>query len=71
MKPQEEITARDSADYAEPCDRVEHDVGLSRRGFVHVLGAGLLVSVSLPMPTSRKARISPAHSARPCLRASR
>src|SRR5271169_1195481 len=37
------------ADEAEAVDTVAYDFGLSRRGFVQVLGAGLLVAVS-PMP---------------------
>ena len=43
----------DSADYDEPVDQVEYDfshllsAGMSRRRFVQVLGAGLLVTVAL------------------------
>jgi CO/xanthine dehydrogenase Mo-binding subunit len=35
-------------DYDQPVERVDYDFGLSRRSFVKVLGAGLLVTVSLP-----------------------
>ncbi|MBM4038088.1 MAG: xanthine dehydrogenase family protein molybdopterin-binding subunit [Planctomycetes bacterium] len=34
--------------YEEPVERVPYDFGLTRRGFVQVLGAGLLVSVGAP-----------------------
>jgi isoquinoline 1-oxidoreductase len=35
-------------DYEEAVERVSYDFGLTRRGFVQVLGAGLLVTVSAP-----------------------
>src|SRR6185312_2760324 len=34
------------ADYDEPVERVGYDFGLTRRGFVQILGAGLLIAVS-------------------------
>jgi len=34
--------------YDELVERVDYDFGLSRRSFVKVLGAGLLIAVSLP-----------------------
>jgi isoquinoline 1-oxidoreductase len=34
------------ADYQEPIEQVGYDFGISRRGFVKVLGAGLLITVS-------------------------
>jgi len=42
MKPHE----RNATDYEEPVERVAYDFGLTRRGFVQVLGAGLLITVS-------------------------
>src|SRR5882724_5303223 len=36
------------ATYDEPVDRVDYDFGLSRRSFVKVLGAGLLIAVAIP-----------------------
>ena len=38
----------DKLDYNEPIERMGYDFGLSRRSFVKVLGAGLLITVSLP-----------------------
>src|SRR6516164_8676357 len=36
------------AEYDEPLERVGYDFGLRRRGFVQLLGAGLLIAVSAP-----------------------
>ena len=36
------------AAYDEPVDRVDYDFGLSRRSFVKVLGAGLLIAAAIP-----------------------
>ena len=43
MKPEPQTHA---PEHTETCDQVDREIGLSRRGFVHVLGAGLLVTVS-------------------------
>jgi len=45
MKQSQEDNARVAMEYTEPVERVAYDFGLSRRGFVQVLGAGLLITV--------------------------
>ena len=53
------------AEYAEEVDRVEYDFGLSRRSFVQVLGAGLLISASAgPVLAQRRGSGGPARSPR-------
>ena len=39
---------KDEMIYDEPVDRVDYDFGLSRRSFVKVLGAGLLIAAAIP-----------------------
>ena len=38
----------DETIYDESIDRVDYDFGLSRRSFVKVLGAGLLIAAAIP-----------------------
>src|SRR3954464_11708727 len=42
-----EPVAVPEVDYEELLERVEYDFGMNRRGFVQILGAGLLIAVSL------------------------
>src|SRR2546425_10995090 len=56
MKPDSEVSSRagmpplpgalPETDYEEPIEAVKYDFGLSRRGFVQMLGAGLLIASS-------------------------
>jgi len=50
--------------YDELVERVDYDFGLSRRSFVKVLGAGLLLAVSLPAIAQESGRRSRAGGAR-------
>ena len=44
-------------DYDEPVDRVDYQFGLTRRGFVQILGAGLLIAVAdAPVLAQRRGR---------------
>jgi len=44
------------AAYDEPVDRVDYDFGLSRRSFVKVLGAGLLIAAVVPAVAQEEGR---------------
>ncbi len=55
MTTKQEFEVTETAVYMEDVDRVGYDFGLTRRGFVQVLGAGLLVSVgATPLPAQRR-----------------
>ena len=41
-----ELKESQQTEYQEPIERVPYDFGITRRGFVQVLGAGLLITVS-------------------------
>src|SRR5438034_10461029 len=67
MKPDSEVSSRagmpslpgaiPETDYEEPIERVQYDFGLSRRGFVQMLGAGLLIaSTASPALAQRSGR---------------
>ncbi len=46
MKSHQDMNEEMMTDYTEPMERVGYDFGLSRRGFVQILGAGLLITVN-------------------------
>ncbi len=58
-----EFNEYQQTEYQEPIERVPYDFGITRRGFVQVLGAGLLISVTAGTALGQR-RAHPAAAAR-------